>query len=80
MSRPAFLLGHLIAEFAAAGPRGRDHGRSGLIVGWQIDSDPADALAGFGLIALLAVTMLWVGTLIGVIARSPDVVMGSPSW
>jgi ABC-type polysaccharide/polyol phosphate export permease len=49
---------------------------SGLLIGWRIESDPAEALAGFALLALLSMTMLWLGTLIGVLARSPDVVQG----
>lgn len=76
MSRPAFLLGHLTAEFAASMLAVTIMVISGLIVGWGINSSPAEALGGFALIALLAVTMLWLGTLIGVIARSPDVVQG----
>jgi ABC-2 type transport system permease protein len=76
MSRPAYLLGHLTAELASTVLAVAIMVVSGLIVGWRINSDPAEALAGFALIALLAVTMLWLGTLIGVIARSPDVVQG----
>lgn len=76
MSRPAYLLGHLTAELASTVLAVTIMVISGLIVGWTINSDPAEALAGFALIGLLAVTMLWLGTLIGVIARSPDVVQG----
>jgi ABC-type multidrug transport system permease subunit len=49
---------------------------AGLIVGWRIQGDVPHAIAAFGLLALLAVTMLWLGTLLGVLARSPDVVTG----
>jgi ABC-2 type transport system permease protein len=76
MSRPAFLLGHLTAEFAASVLAVTIMVLTGLIVGWGISSSPLEALAGFGIIALLAISMLWLGTLIGVIARSPDVVQG----
>jgi ABC transporter DrrB family efflux protein len=76
MLRPAFLFGHLTAELAASVLAVLMMVVSGLLVGWRINSDPAEALAGFALIALLAMTMLWLGTLIGVIARSPDVVQG----
>jgi ABC-2 type transport system permease protein len=76
MLRPAFLLGHLTAELAASALAVVIMVISGLLVGWQINSSPAEALAGFALVALLAMTMLWLGTLIGVIARSPDVVQG----
>jgi ABC-2 type transport system permease protein len=76
MLRPAFLLGHLTAEFAASVLAVAIMVLTGLIVGWRIDSSPAEAIGAFGLTALLAVTTLWLGTLIGVIARSPDVVQG----
>jgi ABC transporter DrrB family efflux protein len=76
MLRPAFLLGHLSAQLAATTLAVVVMVLSGLIVGWRIESDVLHALAGFGLILLLAVTMLWIGALIGVAARSPDVVTG----
>jgi ABC-type multidrug transport system permease subunit len=34
------------------------------------------ALAGFGLLALLAFTMLWLGMLLGTVVRSPDAAQG----
>lgn len=76
MSRPAFLFGHLTAELAATLLAVAIMVIAGLIVGWRINSDPLEALGCFALIVLLAVTMLWLGTLIGVIARTPDVVQG----
>jgi ABC-2 type transport system permease protein len=76
MSRPAFLFGHLTAELAATLLAVAIMVVAGLIVGWRINSTPLEALGCFALIALLAVTMLWLGTLIGVIARTPDVVQG----
>jgi ABC-2 type transport system permease protein len=76
MLRPAFLLGHLTAELAATTIAVAIMVISGLLVGWRINSDPLEALGGFALVALLAVTMVWLGTLIGVLARSPDVVQG----
>jgi ABC transporter DrrB family efflux protein len=76
MLRPAFLLGHLTAELASTVLAVAIMIVTGLIVGWRIHSDPLEALGGFAVIALLAITMLWLGTLIGVVARSPDVVQG----
>src|SRR5262249_60666337 len=37
---------------------------------------PLEALACFGLLFLIAITMIMVGTLIGIVARSPDGVQG----
>ncbi len=76
MSRPAYLLGHLSAEFAASTLAIGIMIVAGLVVGWGINSSPLEALGGFGLLFLLSISMLWLGTLIGVIARSPDVVQG----
>ena len=49
---------------------------SGLLIGWRIHSDVPHAIAGFALLILLAATMIWFGTMIGLIARSPDAVQG----
>lgn len=76
MHRSAFLLGHLAAELAASVLAVTVMVISGLIVGWRIESSFPEALGAFAILALLAVTMLWVGTLIGIVARSPDVVTG----
>jgi ABC-2 type transport system permease protein len=76
MHPSAFLLGHLAAEFAASLLAITVMVISGLIVGWRIQGDVPHAIAAFALLTLLAVTMLWVGTLVGIVARSPDVVTG----
>jgi ABC-2 type transport system permease protein len=76
MSRSAFLLGHVVAEFAAAMLAIAVLTVSGLIVGWRIHTDVPHAMAGFALLAAFAFAMLWVGTLVGLIARSADAVMG----
>jgi ABC-2 type transport system permease protein len=76
MSRSAFLSGHLIAELAAAALALAVLIASGLVVGWRIHADLAHALAGCGLLLLFTLAMLWVGTLLGVVARSPDAVTG----
>ncbi|MBS1862784.1 MAG: ABC transporter permease [Actinobacteria bacterium] len=76
MSRPAYLIGHLTAEFCATVLAITIMIISGLIVGWGVNSTALEALAGFGLLLLLAITMIWVGTLIGVLVRSADAVQG----
>jgi ABC-2 type transport system permease protein len=76
MHRSAFLLGHLAAELAASVLAVTVMVISGLIVGWRIESSFPEALGAFAILALLAITMLWVGTLVGILARSPDVVTG----
>ena len=76
MARSAFLTGHLVAELLAAMLAVTILAGTGLIVGWRIHSDLAHALAGFGLLMLFTIAMLWIGELIGVMVRSPDAVMG----
>ena len=75
-SRAAYLVGHFLAELAAVILALVVLTASGLIVGWRIHTDVAHAAAGFGVLALFAFAMLWVGLLLGVLARSPDAVMG----
>jgi ABC-2 type transport system permease protein len=76
MSRFAFLFGHLAAELAGMLLAIAVLSISGLIVGWEINSSFGDAVAGYLLLTLFAIVMLWVGTLIGLIVRSADAVMG----
>ena len=76
MSRSAFLFGHLLAEFAACCIALSVLTATGLVVGWRVHTDVWHGLAGFGLLALFAFAMLWLGTLIGVMVRSADAVMG----
>jgi ABC-2 type transport system permease protein len=76
MSRSAFLLGHLISDLAASMLALAIMTASGLIVGWRIHSDIPHAIAGFALLALFAFTMLWLGMLLGLLARTPDAVTG----
>ncbi len=75
-ARSAFLLGHLISDLASAMLALAVMTASGLIVGWRIHADVPHALAGFALLALFAFTMLWLGMLLGLLARTPDAVTG----
>lgn len=76
MARSAFMVGHVLAEFAASLIGLAVMTGAGFIVGWRIDSDVPHALAGFGLLMLIAFTMLWVGMLLGSLVRSADAVQG----
>jgi ABC transporter DrrB family efflux protein len=75
-SRSAYLLGHFIAELGAALIAIVVLATTGFIVGWSIDSSIVEAIGGFALLVLFASAMIWLGTLLGVIARSPDSVQG----
>jgi ABC-2 type transport system permease protein len=75
-SRSAYLFGHFAAELAASLLAIVILCASGLVVGWGIDSSPLEALGGLVLLVAFASAMIWLGTLLGVIARSPDAVQG----
>jgi ABC transporter DrrB family efflux protein len=76
MARSAYLLGHLLAEMASITVGIVVLCLSGLIVGWRIHTDLPHAIAGFALLLLFAFAMLWVGTLLGLLVRSPDAAQG----
>ena len=76
-SRSAYLSGHLIAELAAMALAIAVMTLTGLIIGWRIDASFGSAVGGFALLILFAFAMLWVGTLLGVTARSTDAVTGA---
>lgn len=75
-SRSAYLFGHFAAELAASMLAVVILCASGLAIGWRIDSSVGEALAGVALLVAFAGAMIWTGTLMGVIARSPDAVQG----
>lgn len=75
-SRSAYLGGHMIAELAAMTLAITILSLTGVVIGWRIHEDVLHAVAGYGLLLLFATAMLWFGTLLGVIARSPDAVAG----
>jgi ABC-type multidrug transport system permease subunit len=76
MARAAYLCGHVLAELAASALGVTVLCLAGLIVGWGIHGDLLHALAGFGVVVLFAFAMVWTGTLIGLIVRSPDAAQG----
>jgi ABC transporter DrrB family efflux protein len=75
-SRSAYLVGHFLAELGAAIVGIAVLVATGFVVGWSIDSSVLEAIGGFALLILFAGAMIWLGTLVGVIARSPDAVQG----
>jgi ABC transporter DrrB family efflux protein len=76
IARSAYLLGHALAEWVALLIAITILALSGLVVGWRIHTDLLHAIAGFGLLGLVAMAMLWLGTVIGLSVRSPDAVQG----
>jgi ABC-type polysaccharide/polyol phosphate export permease len=76
MARAAYLIGHVLAEMAASSIAVLVLSLSGLVVGWRIHADVPHALAGYGLVLLFAFAMVWCGTLLGLLVRSPDAAQG----
>ena len=76
IARSAYLLGHMLAELAAATLALAVIAVTGLLIGWRIHGGLPSALAGFALLILISFTMVWIGTLLGVTARSADAVLG----
>jgi ABC transporter DrrB family efflux protein len=75
-SRSAYLVGHYVAELGAALIGLVVLMATGFAVGWSIDSSVLEAIGGVALLILFASAMIWLGTLLGVLARSPDAVQG----
>src|ERR671937_2789805 len=75
-SRSAYLFGHFAAELAATLLAVVILCATGFAIGWSIDGSLLGALGGLVLLVAFASAMIWVGTLLGVIARSPDAVQG----
>jgi ABC-type polysaccharide/polyol phosphate export permease len=75
-SRAAYLVGHYRAELGAAVIGIVVLMATGFAVGWSIDSSVIEAIGGVALLILFASAMIWLGTLLGVLARSPDAVEG----
>jgi ABC-2 type transport system permease protein len=77
IARSAYLLGHLLAELAASTIAIAVLTASGVLIGWRIHTDLPHAVAGFALMIAIAATMIWFGTMLGLLARSPDAVQGA---
>jgi ABC-2 type transport system permease protein len=75
-SRSAYLMGHFLAELAAAMLGVAILCLTGVAIGWSITGGVFAAIGGFALLVLFAGAMIAMGTLLGVIARSPDSVQG----
>ena len=76
ISRSSFLSGHVLAELGGMVVAIVILSITGLIVGWRIHTSVAMAASAFLLLVLFAAAMIWVGTWIGLMVRSPDAVMG----
>lgn len=49
---------------------------TGLVVGWRIHTGPVDVAIALWLLFLFGSAMIWLGTVLGLVVRTPDSVMG----
>jgi ABC-2 type transport system permease protein len=75
-SRAAYLVGHFLAELAGMALSIVVLLGTGLLVGWRAHTDVVHVSGALVLLLLFASAMIWVGTWIGMMVRSPDAVMG----
>ena len=74
--RAAYLLGHYVAELAGMVLSIVVLLAAGLIVGWRTHTDVGRITLAILLLLVFSSAMIWLGTLLGILVRSPDAVMG----
>jgi ABC-2 type transport system permease protein len=72
----SYLSGHYLAELAGMVLSGVVLLGAGLVVGWRTHQDLLHVGMAVLLLAAFASAMIWVGTWIGLVVRTPDAVMG----
>lgn len=77
VARSAVLVGRAVADLATSALGIAIMALAGLLVGWGIHTSVPEAVAGFALLMLFAVTMQWIGTLIGLLVRAPEAAQGA---
>lgn len=75
-TRGAYLLGHYIAELAGLVMSIIVLLAAGLLVGWRTHTDFLHIAEAILLLLVFASAIIWFGTWLGMIVRSPDAVMG----
>jgi ABC-2 type transport system permease protein len=75
-TRTAYLLGHFVAELGGMVLAIAVLTGTGYIVGWRTHTDALHVAAAFALLLVFASSMIWVGTCLGMLVRSPDAVQG----
>jgi len=75
-SSTSYLLGHYIAEFAGMCLAVVVLLSAGLVVGWRAHTGVVDFVGAVLLLLAFASAMIWFGTYVGLLVRSPDAVQG----
>jgi ABC-2 type transport system permease protein len=76
IARGSVLTGRMMAEVALASFGLFVNMMVGLIVSWRVHRGPAHFLLAMLVLLAFVIAMTWVGTLIGLLVRSPDAVPG----
>ena len=74
--KSAYLLGHFTSELAGMLLSIVILLGTGLAVGWRTHTDIWQVSSALALLVLFAAGMIWVGTWLGMLVRSPDAVQG----
>jgi ABC-2 type transport system permease protein len=74
--RPATLVGMLLGDLVRYTIAGSMIVLVGLILGFRPDGGVPGVLAGLGLVLIFSFSMAWVWTLVGLVAKTPQSVMG----
>jgi len=74
--RTAFLVGHCLAELAGMVLATVLLLGAGLVVGWRAHSGIGELALSAVLVLAFATAMVWMGTFLGLLVRTPDAVMG----
>jgi ABC transporter DrrB family efflux protein len=75
-SKMAYLLGHYVAEFGGMCLAITVLMGTGLLVGWRAHAGVGHFALAMLLLLLFASAVVWMGTYLGLMVRSPDAVMG----
>jgi ABC transporter DrrB family efflux protein len=75
-NRASYLIGHYVAELGGMILAMAVLMGTGLLVGWRTHTDILHIGTAFVLLLLFASAMIWIGSWIGMLVRSPDAVMG----
>jgi ABC-2 type transport system permease protein len=75
-SRPAYLCGHYLAELAGAMLSLVILLASGFVIGWRAHTGVLETGEALLLLAVFSSAMIWLGTWLGMLVRSPDAAQG----
>ena len=73
MAKGAVLGGRTVSDLVFAGITVTAMAITGLLVGWRTHTSALSVMAGFALLFLFAYAFLWIGAVIGMSVKSPEI-------